>query len=71
MAEKNNKDIEWEDPIVEEVRAVRDAHAKKFDYDLDAIFKDLLKSQAEHELQGFKYVTLKPKKFRLCTGTES
>ena len=30
----------WEDPIVAELHAVREAHAKKFNYDLDAIFKD-------------------------------
>jgi hypothetical protein len=31
----------WEDPIVEEVRKVRDAYAKRFNYDLDAIYHDL------------------------------
>ena len=31
----------WEDPIVKEVRKVRDAFAKRFDYDLDAILRDL------------------------------
>ena len=30
----------WEDAIVGEIRAVREAHAKKFNYDLDAIFND-------------------------------
>jgi hypothetical protein len=29
------------DPIVDEVRRVRDAHAARFHYDLDAIFRDL------------------------------
>jgi hypothetical protein len=29
------------DPIVEEVRRIRDAHAARFDYDLDAIFQDI------------------------------
>lgn len=29
------------DPIVEEVRRVRDAHAAMFNYDLDAIFQDI------------------------------
>ena len=28
----------WEDPIVEEVRQIRDAYAKQFNYDLDAIY---------------------------------
>lgn len=29
------------DPIVAQVRKVRDAYAKKFNYDLDAIYQDL------------------------------
>ena len=32
---------EWEDPIVAELRALRDTYAKKFDYDLQAMFNDL------------------------------
>jgi len=31
----------WKDPIVEEVRKVREAHAAQFDYNLDAIYRDL------------------------------
>lgn len=31
----------WEDPIVEAVRKVRDAYARRFNYDLDAIYRDL------------------------------
>lgn len=29
------------DPIVDEVRRVRDAYTARFNYDLDAIFRDL------------------------------
>jgi hypothetical protein len=29
------------DPIVDEVRRVRDAYAARFDYNLDAIFRDI------------------------------
>lgn len=29
------------DPIVDEVRRIRDEHAARFGYDLDAIFRDL------------------------------
>jgi hypothetical protein len=29
------------DPIVDEVRSVRDAHAGRFNYDLDAIYQDI------------------------------
>jgi len=35
----------WNDPIVDEVRKVRDEHAKKFNYDLQAIVADLKKQQ--------------------------
>lgn len=45
----------WKDPIVEEVRAHRQAHAEKFDYDLAAICRDLRQQQAE---SGREVVTL-------------
>ena len=35
----------WKDPIVEEVRKIREAHARKFNYDLQAIYKDLKKRE--------------------------
>ena len=35
----------WNDPIVEEVRKVRNEHAKKFNYNLQAIAADLQKQQ--------------------------
>lgn len=31
----------WKDPIVEEVRKVREEHAARFNYDLEAIYRDL------------------------------
>jgi hypothetical protein len=31
----------WTDPIVDEVRRARDAYAAQFNYDLQAIFRDL------------------------------
>ena len=62
---------EWEDPIVAEVRAVRDAYAKKFNYDLEAMFNDLLKKQEEHKKMGAEYVTLPAKRRHKRTGTES
>jgi hypothetical protein len=49
----------WNDPIVEEVRKVRDAHAKKFNYDLQAIVADLKKQQEASER---KFVTHPPRK---------
>ncbi|MBM4024403.1 MAG: hypothetical protein FJ280_03220 [Planctomycetes bacterium] len=37
----------YEDPIVDEVRKTRERLAKKFNYDIDAIFEDLRKRQVE------------------------
>lgn len=44
------------DEIVDEVRAIRDAHAAKFNYDLRAIYADLKKSEAEHIAAGHPYL---------------
>lgn len=49
----------WEDPIVEEVRKVRDAHAAQFNYDLRAIYQALKQEEAE---SGRKFVKLSPKR---------
>lgn len=38
------------DPIVDEVRRIRDAHAARFNYDLRAIFLDLKKRERERGL---------------------
>ena len=37
----------WIDAIVEQIRKAREAHAVKFDYDLDAIVADLKKAQQQ------------------------
>lgn len=42
------------DPIVEEVRRVRDAHAARFNYDLDAIFEDI---KEQEKKSGYKFVS--------------
>ena len=47
------------DPIVEEVRRVREAHAKQFNYDLDAICEDLRKPE---KTSGHPTVSLSPKR---------
>ncbi len=46
------------DPIVEEVREIRDAHAAKFDHDIHAICKDLRK---EEKTCGHPVAPLPPK----------
>ena len=34
------------DSLVNEVRAIREAYAKRFNYDLDAIYKDLKQKES-------------------------
>ena len=51
----------WKDEIVEEVRKVRDEYAAKFNYDIDAIYKDIKRLEAE---SGRKFVTLPPRKVK-------
>jgi hypothetical protein len=46
------------DPIVDEVRHVRDAHAASFGYDLDAIFRDI---KAQEKRSGREYVSFPPR----------
>jgi hypothetical protein len=48
----------WQDPIIKEVRAIRDSYAKKFKYDLDAIYHDL----KELETKSGREVVLFPSK---------
>lgn len=44
------------DEIVDEVRAIRDAHAAKFGYNLRAIYEDLKKSEAEYIAAGHPFI---------------
>lgn len=48
----------WRDPIVEEVRRIRDEYARSFNYDLEAIVRDLQEKQKQ---SGRKYVKLPPR----------
>ena len=46
------------DPIIDEIRKVREAHASQFNFDLDAIFRDI----KEREKQGRrKFVSFPPR----------
>jgi hypothetical protein len=46
------------DPIVDEVRRVRDAHAAKFNYDLDAIYEDIKEQERK---SGLTFVSYPPR----------
>ena len=39
------------DPIVDDVRRIRDAHAAQFGYDLDAIYRDIKEQERKSGLQ--------------------
>jgi hypothetical protein len=56
------------DPIVEEVRRVREQHAAKFGYDLDAIVRDLRKNEKSGD---WKYVRRLPKRLRQAAVTSA
>lgn len=53
-----------DDPIVIEVRRVRDRHAASFHYDLDGIFRDV---KEKEKASGRRYVRFQP---RLCDSKE-
>ncbi|MBF0439475.1 MAG: hypothetical protein HQL93_10190 [Magnetococcales bacterium] len=48
----------WNDPIVEEIREIREKHAARFNYDPVAIYQDLKRLERE---SGRETVTLKPR----------
>lgn len=48
-----------DDPIVAEVRRARDEYAKRFNYDLDAICRDL---QDKQQQSGRKLVSFPPRR---------
>jgi len=50
----------FDDPIVEDVRRVRHAHASQFDNDLPAIVADLRRLERE---SGRRYVNFPPRLF--------
>ena len=58
-----------EDEIVKETRRLRDEYAKKFNYDVDLIYEDLKRKEAE---SGRTYVSFADKKVpaRTAKGTK-
>jgi hypothetical protein len=58
----------WEDPIVEEVRKARDAHAAKFNYDLQAIYRDLKEQEKQ---SGRTFVSYPPKRIARTEKTRT
>ena len=46
------------EPILDEIRRIRDEHAKKFNYDLNAMCEDHRRYAAELKKDGWKFVKL-------------
>lgn len=65
MIPNNNEKLELDDPI-DEIHRFRDEHAKKFNYDVDAIIADLKRREQE---QAVKTVALPPKRVEKKTGS--
>ena len=55
----------WRDPIVEEVRAIRDAHARLHNCDLDSIFRDL---KEQERRSGRKFIHLRARRIPPKSG---
>ena len=53
------------DPIIAEIRAIRDEHAARFNYDVKAIFRDI---QARQKASGRTYVRYPARLPRLELG---
>ncbi len=58
----------WMDRIVEETRKIREEHAAKFNYDLEAIYVDL---KEEEKKSGRNIVSLPPKQSIQVAQTKS
>jgi hypothetical protein len=49
MSPKDEQTTElWRDPIVEEIRRIREEHAARFNYDIDAIAADIKRQEQEN-----------------------
>ncbi len=58
----------WQDPVVEEVRRIRDEYAKKFNYDLHAICEDFRKKQLSSD---HKVVSHQPRRPTLMSPNKT
>jgi len=54
------------DPIVEEVRRVREEYAKRFNYDVHAIADDLRKQEQQHPDRLVSFPPKRPRKTKMA-----
>ena len=50
---------QWEDPILSQIRRIREEHAARFNYDLWAIYEDLKEQERK---SGRKFVSYPPRR---------
>ena len=51
-----------EDPIIEEIHRIRRQHAEQFDYDPDAIFRDIKAKEQAAMAAGVKFISMPPRR---------
>lgn len=56
------------DPIVDEIRRIRDAHAAQFNYDLKAIYLDIKRREKERERTTGRKFIAPPRRIALATA---
>lgn len=61
----------YKDEILEELWKIREEHAARFNYDLDAMCEDLKRSEEEERKRGRKFVSFDPKKPEEVVGDEA
>ncbi|HUT11423.1 MAG TPA: hypothetical protein VMY42_13060 [Thermoguttaceae bacterium] len=63
MWKEESFDEPWRDPIVEEIRRIRQEHAARFNYDLDAIVADFKSREQEG---SYEVVSLPPRRLPIA-----
>lgn len=63
--------METDDPIIDEVRKIRDQHAVQFDYDLDAIVADLKERERASGREYVNYPPVNPEPLRSARNPNS
>jgi len=57
----------WEDPIIEEVRKIREEHSSRFGHNLDRIYQELKRRE---EASGRRYVSHPPRPVELAPARD-
>ena len=54
----------WTDPIVQEIRAGRDAHAAALGYDAERLYQEIKQHEQLAKQQGVQFISLQPRPVR-------